>query len=92
MFGIKPKLIGAALIAASLLASGAYVFGRLDGAALTDAAVERSLKQATRETDNAIDELADKADRARLGRHNCRDRGGVWSFADNECGKAETQP
>ena len=94
MFAIPNlKIIGAAGIAVCLVGIGGYVYGRMEGAALTDAAVEMALKQAREETDNAINELAEEADRARVRRYLCvHDSGGVWSFAKNECIEAEAKP
>ena len=94
MLGINLRIIGAAGLAVLLAIGGGFVWGRLDGAALTEAAVERALKAASEETDNAISELADEADQARLRYHLClRDpRGMRWSFENDKCVKAETQP
>lgn len=93
MFGFSTiQTLGAALVVALLLSGGAYVWGRLDGKALTGAAVERALAEARQSTENAINELADEADKARVRRRLCIGGGGVWSFANNKCLKAETQP
>ncbi|WP_422383289.1 molecular chaperone [Roseibium album] len=92
MFGFNTiQKLGAALVVAFLLSGGAYVWGRLDGKALTDAAVERALAEARQSTENAINELADEADKARVRRRLCIDGGGVWSFANNKCLKAEAE-
>ncbi|WP_040616750.1 hypothetical protein [Roseibium sp. TrichSKD4] len=86
------KLLAAAAVAAFFLITGAYVYGRIDAGALTEAAVERALGDAKSNTEDAINELAEEADRARLRRRECRARRGMsWSFANNECVKAETQ-
>lgn len=93
MFGFSTfQLLGAATVAAFLLAGAAYVKGRMDGGALTDAAVERALTKAREKTERAINELADEADQARIRRRLCVDDGGMWSFANNKCVEAETQP
>jgi hypothetical protein len=42
-------------------------------------------QKAEERTERAINELANEADQARLRRRLCLDRGGVWSFANNEC-------
>ncbi len=95
MFGLPNlKSIGAAVLATLVAGSVGYGWGRLDGAALTDAAVEKALAEAREETDNAINELASEADRARLLRRVCLDdpRGMSWDFANNKCRQAKTQP
>lgn len=86
------QILGVAGIVVALVAGGAYVWGRMDGAALTDAAVEKALTQARENTERAINELADEADQARVRRRLCIDRGGVWNFADNECIKGQAKP
>lgn len=95
MFGLpNPKIVGAALVAASLVFGVGYGWGRWDGSSLTEAAVDKALKQAREDTDNAINELADEADRARVRRNLClRDpRGMSWSFANNECIEVKAEP
>ncbi len=92
MFGLDLKSLAAAGLAGAIALGIGFAWGRIDGARLTDAAIEKALKEAERNTDDAISELADEADRARLRLRICRDRGGVWSFTDNECRKAEAQP
>lgn len=86
MFGLSTLQLGAVALAAAFFMSGvAYIKGRSDGAALTDAAVTKALAKAEKDTQNAIDELSDTADKARVLRRLCLDRGGVWSFTDNQC-------
>lgn len=93
MFGFNLKVIAAAALAAFLMGAGGYTWGRLDGAALAKAEVEKALNKSRKDTDNAINELADEADRARMRRYLCeRDRGGVWSFANNQCIETKAQP
>ena len=93
MFGFNTfQTLGAALVVAFLLSGGAYAIGRMDGSALKEAAIERALAEARQATENAINELADDADKARVRRRLCIDAGGVWSFADNKCREAKAQP
>jgi len=93
MFGLASiKLIAAAGLGVLIALGAGYGWGRLDGKALTKAAIERALRKAEKSTEDAINELAEEADRARMRRRICLGSGGVWSFANNKCVKTETEP
>lgn len=68
----------AALVAASLLAAGAYVVGRFSGTANTETKIERQNNEAT---GKALD--------AAHSYDECIDAGGVWTF---RAGKCERRP
>lgn len=94
MFGLDFRSIGVAVVCSVIAAGAGYVYARAGVEAEKEAAVERALTQARLETDNAIMELADEADRARLLRRVCLDdpRGMSWDFANNKCVETEAQP
>lgn len=69
-----------AALAAGLLAS-MYAKGRLDGKALATAKLNA-------QTEQAIGEISNAADRAKFNRRLCVDAGGVYDFATSKCKKA----
>lgn len=75
------RLVLAGLVAAAALwAHGEWQYQRGK-----DAGATAALEQARRETEAAINELASEADRARVQRRLCLERGGVWRLADDKC-------
>ena len=77
MFGGNTATLIKVVVVTGLAAlGGGYAWGRLDGAAMTQGAVARALSEARQSTENAINELADEADRARVRRYAnaCRRR------------------
>jgi|GEM_PF-1519145 len=94
MFGLNLNAIGAAALAALVAGTAGYLYARAGVSAEIDAAVATARAEDREKTDNAINELADEADRARLRRRLCNDdpRGMRWSFADNDCVEKEAQP
>lgn len=92
--GLSLKMIGISALAVVIALGAGYGWGRWDGAALEDAAVEKALAEARAATEDAINELADEAERARVERRLCRNdpRGMRWSFEINDCVKAEAKP
>lgn len=79
------KLLVIAGLAILIVGTGGYVWGRIDCASLREAAVARALQEAQAATDRAMKELSNDAEKARFERRLCIERGGVWSFADNDC-------
>jgi hypothetical protein len=62
-----------------------FVVGYQVGRAGVEEQVAAALAEAQEATDKAIEELGNEADQIRLKRRLCRDRGGVWDFANNKC-------
>lgn len=88
MFGIASTLpaltggvLGAAAAASAVLAWAVFIHGpaQHEAGGLAKAA------ELTAATNAAIMELSDEADRARVRRRLCIERGGLYSFASGEC-------
>jgi hypothetical protein len=92
MFGVNLNTIGAAVLAAVLAGPAGYLYARAGVSAEIDAAIAAARAVDRENTENAIAELADEVDRARVRWRLCVERGGVWSFTDNECDETEAQP
>jgi hypothetical protein len=74
------------VVAAATIGSGAlWIHGERQYRRGLERGAASALEQARRETEAAISGLASEADRARVQRRLCVDRGGVWSAGDNEC-------
>lgn len=74
------------LVLAGLVAAGAmWAHGEWQCQRCREAGAASALEQARQETEAAINELASEADRARVQRRLCLERGGVWRLADDSC-------
>lgn len=73
-------VLAGAVAAAALWAHGEWQYQRG-----SDAGAAAALERARQETEAAINELASEADRARVQRRLCLERGGVWRVGDDSC-------
>lgn len=83
---MKLALIGGALIGGFivfLLFGSVNAFWLLPRAEKQGRAIERAAIEAA--TTKAIGELSNEADRARVNRRLCIERGGVWTNRDGKC-------
>lgn len=77
--------VGRLALAGTVAAGAMWAHGEWQFQRGSDAGATSALEQARRETEAAINELASEADRARVQRRLCLERGGVWRLADDEC-------
>lgn len=88
---ILKRLLGSKIAVGALLCVAAVAALKIYGDARWSAGYELGEQDANRKaevaTDRAIQELADDAAKARFERRLCRERGRVWSFANNKCAK-----
>lgn len=77
--------VGRLVLAGTVAAGAMWVHGEWQCQRCREAGATAALEQARRETEAAINELASEADRARVQRRLCLERGGVWRLADDEC-------
>lgn len=77
--------LGPGIFLALAVVAGVLVYGHAQYGAGYDAGERQAGAEAEATTDRAISEQASEADRARFLRRVCRARGGMWSFANNEC-------
>lgn len=77
--------VGRMVLAGVVAAGAVWTYGESQCQRCRDAGAASALEQARRETEAAINELASEADRARVQRRLCLERGGVWRVADDSC-------
>ena len=74
------------VVAGATIGAGAlWLYGERQYQRGAEQGAAAALEQARQETEAAINDITNAADRARVRRRLCVDRGGVWNNADDEC-------
>jgi hypothetical protein len=74
------------VVAAATIGAGAlWLHGERQYQRGADQGAAAALEKAWRDTEAAINEITNAADRARVQRRACLEHGRVWNNADNQC-------
>ena len=79
------RMVIIVVAAATIGAGGLWLYGERQYQRGAEQGAAAALEQAQQETEAAINEITNAADRARVQRRLCVDRGGVWNNAADEC-------